>query len=436
MILSVSAPPARPGEPSRPHVPRSGLIATVCLLAALLGACGAPQRPSVPASTEAGAVPLLLVSIDGFHPDYLEFAEAPTLRQLAQSGALARTLQPAYPSLTFPNHYSQVTGLEPDSHGIIDNRMRDPKLGAFTLHDPEAVADPRWWGGEPVWLSAQRQGLRAATLFWPGSEAPIGGRHPDDWLAYDPKLDAKQRVRQVLAWLERPPSRRPHLLTLYFEKVDSAGHDHGPGSAEVRAAVAEVDAAMAQLLAGIEALGPGLAVNLVVVSDHGMAPLDTRDPIVLSELFPLDAAEASEPAALVGVYPKPGREREVEQALLRPHARMSCHRREDMPARWRYGTHPRVPPILCQAVPPYVIALALPAQRPARAKLGGHGYDPALAEMRALFIGHGPAFRPGARLERADAVDVYPLLCRLLGIEAAPNQGNPQAFDAVLKARG
>ncbi|MCG6117283.1 MAG: ectonucleotide pyrophosphatase/phosphodiesterase [Aquimonas sp.] len=397
----------------------------------LLAACATPQlRPA------SEPTPVLLVSIDGFHPDYLEFEEAVTLRRLAAAGALAEWMTPAYPTLTFPNHYTVVTGLHPDRHGIIHNSMSDPDLGRFGLHLRDAVGDGRWWGGEPIWLTAQRQGLRAATLFWPGSEADIQGERPDEWLPYDGRKSHEDRVDRVLGWMAQPQAQRPHFMTLYFEAVDSMGHAHGPGTPQVRAAIAAVDAALARLLDGLEALGQRGMVNMLITSDHGMTWLDTDNPIVLDDLLPADAIDWVHFGQVAGVNPRAGHEAAVEQALLRPHPRMSCHRRGELPERWHYGSHPRVPAITCQAVPPHSIlprrAVNQPNRRPNR---GGHGYDNALPEMRAFFLAHGPAFQAGVRLPPVEAVDVYPLMTRLLGLRAAEHQGNPAAFDAALLPR-
>lgn len=421
--------PARGRHPRLAFVLRSLLIVVLTLTACATRAPELTTPPSRP-------VPLLLIGIDGFRPDYLALPEARTLRALAERGGRALAMQPSYPSLTFPNHYTLVTGLHPDRHGIVNNSMRDPALGTFAMHLRAAVAEGRWWGGEPVWITAQRQGLRSATLFWPGSEADVLGRYPDEWLAYDARLSNARRVQQVLDWLARPDSSRPDFMTLYFEQVDSAGHDAGPDSAAVRRAVAAVDASLDTLLGGIEHAGWTGRIHLLIVSDHGMANIDEDRPILLDELLPPRSFELISFGASAGIQPRRGRSAEVEAALLRPHPHMQCFRRGEFPEAWQFGQHPRVPAITCQADPPFVIATRRVFEMPNRKrKRGGHGYDPALPEMQALFIAHGPAFVPGSRVERVRSVDVYALLCRLLNIEPAEHQGNPQAFDALLAPR-
>src|SRR5690606_25705510 len=348
----------------------------------------------------------------------------PNLSRLAAEGVRAEWMNPSYPSLTFPNHYSIVTGLRPDRHGIVHNRMHDAALGDFSLSDREAVGDGRWWGGEPIWITAQKAGLRSATMYWPGSEAAIGGVRPTQWRPFDKEVGSDSRVDQVLAWLDAPPGTRPAIVTLYFDVVDSAGHGHGPDSPQAHAALAEVDAALGRLRDGLASRGLLDRVNLVVVSDHGMATVAPGHAVVLEDMVTVAEAKVVSAGQVVGIVPNPGHGETVARRLLGAHERYDCWRKGELPARWHYGTHPRIPPIVCQmhegwdAVPREYIA-----RRPDHAR-GSHGYDPALPSMRALFVARGPAFRTGARIAAFDNVDVYPLLARLLGIAPAPNDGD------------
>src|SRR5689334_25056629 len=204
----------------------------VLIAVVFVAGCGvAPPRhePSPPDS-------LILISIDGFRADYLDRGITPTLASLAADGVRADALKPAFPTLTFPNHYTIVTGLYPDHHGIVNNRMVDPASGKrFVYSDPKTTADPSWWGGEPLWVSVERQGGHAATVFWPGSDVAIDGVRPDHWLTFDAKMTPTARVDQALAWLDLPPAQRPGFVTLYFEQVDHAAHNFGPDSKETDA---------------------------------------------------------------------------------------------------------------------------------------------------------------------------------------------------------
>jgi predicted AlkP superfamily pyrophosphatase or phosphodiesterase len=370
--------------------------------------------------------PLLLISIDGFRPDYLERGLTPTLVQLAREGVRAESMQPAFPSLTFPNHYTLVTGLTPDHHGIVSNTMVDPEIpGRFSLSNHIAADDQRWWNeATPIWISADRAGLRTATMFWPGSEAPIHGMHPDYWKPFDASVTPTQRVDQILAWLDLPPHARPRFLTLYFDGVDHQAHERGPDSTEVNAALATVDEALARLLAGLNRRGLEHHINLVIVSDHGMAATPPQQLVKLDDLINGDAIDVLTLGALAGLHARPGHEHEVAAALLKPHSHMQCWAKNAVPPRLLYGHNPRVPAIVCLANVGWQITTRDAQARWKDTHLGEHGYDNAAPEMRALFVANGPAFVCGAVLKPFPNVDVYPMLAHLLHIQPLPNDGD------------
>jgi predicted AlkP superfamily pyrophosphatase or phosphodiesterase len=412
---------------SRIRVP--GALAA-CLLALLLSAC-ASLPPSPPARQ------VLLVSIDGLRADVIGSGVMPTLDALARDGVHATWMNPSYPSLTFPNHYTLVTGLRPDHHGIVNNTMRDPVLGNFSLGDRKAVEDPRWWGGKPVWVTLQEHGGHAATMFWPGSEAPIAGQHPDDWRRFDASVTPAQRVDQVLEWLDRDGPRRPAFVTLYFDQVDHEEHAHGPGSLQAMQAEADVDVALSRLMEGLRVRGLRDRVDVIVVSDHGMAGVppgqrEYLDDYLAAANLPISALDVISRGTAVGVAPAPGSDAAaVEAAVVGRHPHAECWRKQDVPARWHYGSNPRVPAIVCQADIGWTLTVR--AAGPGKPALGGaHGYAPEMPEMRAVFVADGPRFADHAQLPAFDNVDVYPLLMRLLGVPPEPNDGNPHTFDAVV----
>lgn len=407
-----------------------GSIATSVCLALILPLSGCANRPIAPERT-----PLLLVSIDGLRPTDITPQAMPHLSRLADSGVRAREgMRPSYPSLTFPNHYTLVTGLRPDRHGITHNSMWDRDLGEFRLSNREAVGDGRWWGGEPVWIGARKAGLRTATLYWPGSEAEIGGMRPDRWQPYDEKTSDAWRADTVAGWLLEPASQRPDFATLYFDRVDKVSHYHGPSSSEADSARRETDAAIGQLVAALESRGELGHINIVIVSDHGFAEVPPGQVIAVEDMVPIEAARADSIGQVVTFNPNPGFEAEARRRLLGRHAHYQCWDKAELPAGWHYGANPRVPPIVCQmdegwdALPRKIVA-----ERATSGMRGSHGFDPALPSMRASFIAHGPAFRPGSSLPVFDNVDVYPLLMRLLRATPAANDGNPHTFDAVLE---
>jgi len=410
---------------TRPSLTRFPLS---CLLPLLLAACVSTP----PRIAERDSV--LLVSLDGFRADYLDLGITPNLARLARDGVRAGWMTPSYPSLTFPNHYTIVTGLRPDNHGIVHNTMRDAALGTFSLSERDAVGDGRWWGGEPIWVGAAKAGLPSATLFWPGSEAAIQGVRPTRWQPFDDTIPLAARVETVVGWLSEPAATRPRIATLYFETVDHDSHDHGPDSQQAHAAVRSVDAAIGRLLDGLSARGVLDRTNLVIVSDHGMAAVAPGNAVAVEDMVDPRDADNVTAGQSVGFRPRPGRERQAEAQLLGVHPHHTCWRKSELPARWQYGRHPRVPAIVCQMQEGWdARTREAIARRSGNTTRGSHGYDPALPSMRAIFIARGPAFRPGMRLPAFDNVDVYPLLTHLLGITPAANDGNAATLLPALR---
>ncbi|MDR3387060.1 MAG: ectonucleotide pyrophosphatase/phosphodiesterase [Rudaea sp.] len=370
--------------------------------------------------------PLILISFDGYRADYIDRQLSPNLAALAADGVRATAMRPAFPTLTFPNHYTIVTGLYPDHHGIVNNRFVDPVSGGkFVYNDPKTTSDPAWWGGEPLWVSVEKQGKHAATMFWPGSDVAIDGVRPEHWQQFNGKTTPAARVDQALAWLDLPAANRPDFLTLYFEQVDHAGHDAGPDSAEVDAALREVDVALGRLIAGLKQRGIYASANIVVVSDHGMTAAGADRVVVLDKIVDMHDVDLVNAGILVGLAPRPGHDAEVDRALLGAHEHMHCWTKAGVPARLHYGTNPRIPPLLCLADDGWLINTQEFLDRPNHhISQGEHGYDNADPAMRALFVAHGPAFRHGLVVPEFDNVDVYPLLTRILGIRPQPNDGD------------
>jgi predicted AlkP superfamily pyrophosphatase or phosphodiesterase len=340
-------------------------------------------------------------------------------------------MRPSFPSKTFPNHYTLVTGLRPDRNGIVANNMQDPAIPGvtFKMSNREAVQDRRWWDeAEPVWVTAEKVGIVTAPLFWPGSEAAIHGVRPRYYLPFDMATPSQVRLDNDLALLDRPAAERPKFMTLYFDAVDTAGHHGGPDSNEVNAAAAEVDAAIGRLVEGLKARG--ITANLIVVSDHGMAAVSDERKVYLDDLIPKGSYRALDLGPIGTIYPAAGRETEVAAALTAPHEHLQCWRRGRLPERLHYGHNPRVAPIFC--LPQTGWQLTTHDYRPAEPTRGEHGYDNASPEMAAVFVANGPAFRRGATLPTFDNVDVYPLLARLVGVKPEPNDGDLRRLRAAL----
>ncbi|WP_313809527.1 ectonucleotide pyrophosphatase/phosphodiesterase [Sphingobium sp.] len=416
-------------------------LAGLFLLVAL-GAC-APVEPrpvSVAVAVEQRQPVTILVSIDGFRPDYLKRGVTPHLSALAAAGVEA-SMQPSFPTKTFPNHWAIVTGKRPDHSGIVANRMEDASRPdeAFTM----ASDDPFWWSeAEPIWVTAEKAGIRTGTLFWPGSNVAwggteavewphkiTGGARPSDWAQFNQQISGVQRVNGVLDLLRRPMDIRPRFVTLYFDAVDTAGHAGGPDAPETTGAVAEVDGQIGMLIDGLKALGQ--PANLIILSDHGMAQKSSDRVVALDRIANPADYRIVESGPYASLNPMPGREAALEAALLKPRPHMQCWRKDGIPARFHYGTHRRIPPYFCLADTGWVIQPTAPA----KPFVGGdHGWDDRAPEMQALFIANGPEFdtrfRPPAGFAN---VDVYPLLARLLGIAARPGDGDPAVLGGLVK---
>ncbi|WP_183920867.1 ectonucleotide pyrophosphatase/phosphodiesterase [Sphingomonas sp. BK069] len=406
-------------------------------LAAREGAATTPVQRSIPAPVT------ILVSIDGFRPDYLERGVTPRLSALAASGVSA-SMRPSFPSKTFPNHWTLVTGFVPDRHGIVANRMEDEARPGETF--TMATDDPFWWNvAEPLWVTAERAGIPTATMFWPGSNVAWGGTRdpahphadvgarPRDWQQYNEAVSDRQRVDAVLDWLRRPAATRPRLVTLYFDEVDTAGHEYGPADRRTLSAVATADASVGRLVDGLAALGQ--PANLVIVSDHGMAPIAPERRIAIDSIVAPTDARVVESGPYATFAPVPGRDAAVAEALLRPHPHMTCWRKEALPPRFRYGGNARVPAFLCLAedgaAGGWILAKNATDEATHR---GAHGYDNDSPDMRALFIANGPAFAAGQRLPTFDNTDVAPLLRDLLGLPAGTGlDGDDAPFRRVLR---
>jgi predicted AlkP superfamily pyrophosphatase or phosphodiesterase len=409
---------------------RLGAIFTL-LMIALPGCATRPAAEATSAhaatATAASARPsVLLVSIDAFRANYLDRGLTPTLAAMAHDGAHATWMLPSFPSLTFPNHYTLVTGRVPDRNGIVNNTMQDPALGKFSLGNRAATSDGRWWAeAEPIWVTAQKQGLHTATMFWPGTEAEIHGVRPDHWIPFDDSITSKGRVDKLLSWIDEP-GPKPAFDTLYFDAVDHAGHEFGPDSPQVNASLVEVDDALAYLVAELRRRGLYDGMNIVIVSDHGMANVPVGNVIFADDEMDLNVLDGVSYGVVSGFNPIPGKDTTAAvKRLLGPHAHMRCYRKEDLPARMDYGKNPRVPAFLCLADTGWAITSRDGlAKRTTPMSRGEHGYDNLDPTMRALFIAHGPSFRKGVTLHPFPNVDVYPLLAYLVGIAPLPNDGH------------
>ncbi len=381
------------------------------------------------ALAQAPAPVTILISIDGFRADYLQRGVTPHLSALADAGATA-AMRPSWPSITFPNHTAIVTGLRPDRNGIVSNKFEDPAHPGLTF--TMASSEPFWWAeSEPIWITAEKAGVRTATMFWPGSNVAHDGVRPRDWMLYAEDINPKQRVDAIIDWLRRPAATRPQFLTLYFDSVDTAGHRFGPDDARTNDAIRAVDSEIGRLKSEIEGLG--LQANLVIVADHGMAATSPDRLVKFYELANPADFRFIYGGAYAALEPVPGHEDALARALLRPLPHAQCARKGELPPALHYGKSPRVPAFVCTIdVGWLALGAPPPPDKPVTAG-GAHGYDVTSPEMAALFVVSGPAFQRGVKLAPFDNVNVYPLLAKLIGVSPRDSDGSLDPIAPALR---
>jgi predicted AlkP superfamily pyrophosphatase or phosphodiesterase len=376
---------------------------------------------------------VILISIDGFRADYVDKIDTPNLHSIIDRGTRAKYMIPSFPAKTFPNHYTIATGLYPGHHGIVANTMYDPERDAwFKIEDRSAVADSRWWGGEPIWVTAEKQGVITAPLCWPGSQAKIEGVTPHYGLDWKDVKKPIEPVDKALSLIDLPVQERPRFITVYFNLVDDAGHDFGPLSPEVKKAVKEVDGAIGELLNGLKDRGIEDRIDVVVVSDHGMGSISPKRVVYLDDYLDLPNTLIVDGSPVLALRPKDGNVQALHDRAKRiPHAK--AYLSSEMPERWHYAGSPRVAPVIVLAEDGWTLSTKdYLAKHPL--KEGNHGFDIDKKDMRAIFLAAGPGFAK-AKLKAFANVDVYSLLCYLLNIAPAANDGTLEPFKRVLLER-
>lgn len=377
----------------------------------------------------------LLIGIDGLRWDIIDRHPAPTLSRLAEQGVRAQGLIPVLPSKTFPNFYAIATGLYPENNGVMDNTTYAPEIDTtFRMSDQN---DARWFQGEPIWVTAEQQGVRAATMFWVGSAAPVEDTLPSYWRQFDGSVTNEARVQQVFAWLDLPENERPGFVSLYFEAVDSASHGAGVDSPEERQALAEVDAVLAQLLQGLEARELLPQMNIVIVGDHGMTDLSVDriiyldDYVDFSELHsPQLSGERQGNAVFAAFHGDDDAVEDVYQALALAHPRMRVYRKSQFPDWFRLSHPERGPDLVIVPDNGWLVSRRGIEFRGPRAT---HGFSPQHRDMHAGLIVSGPAFRQGMTVEPLHVVDIYSILTRTLGIVPARNDGSTRRIEPLFR---
>ncbi|MBE0675048.1 MAG: alkaline phosphatase family protein [Bacteroidales bacterium] len=365
---------------------------------------------------------VVLVSFDGFRWDYPALYETPSFDRLASEGVKASRLVPSFPTKTFPNHYTLATGLYPGHHGLVNNTFYAPDLDLmYRMGDRSAVENGDFYGGEPIWVTASKQGLVTGSFYWVGSEAPVKGIQPDYWKRFDDSVPFATRIDTVVKWLGYKKESRPRLVTLYYEEPDGVAHGAGPVSEATGEIVAHVDSLLGVLMTKLEALPIARRINLIVLSDHGMGQLSPEMYVNLGSIIPQEKIIMS----LGGnpTYNIDLADDYIATALadLKAAEGVTAWHRDSVPERLHYRDHIRIPDIVVVADSGWSIGMRTDGSS---YRGGTHGYDPANSDMHAIFYARGRAFKQGAVVEELHNVDICNIVAAVLGIRPEPNDGS------------
>ncbi len=372
---------------------------------------------------------VVILSLDAFRWDYPIMAKTPTLDSLATVGVVAEALIPCYPTKTFPNHYSMATGLYPNNHGIVSNRFYDPALGYYSIGRRETVENALFYGGEPIWVTSEKQGMKAATFYWVGSESPVGGTFPTYWKKYEQNVAFEQRIDTIIHWLSLPELIRPRLICWYYHEPDLTAHKYGATSRETLNLVESLDSLLGIFCKRINQLPHASKINLLVVSDHGMADISPDKYINLKQLVDTTQIELITGGNPVyTIKPRDGlKEKVMSDLKLNPN--LKVWNKDSVPARLHFGSNPRIQEIVVEANLGFSIGL-----RPNGSGYSGaaHGYDNIYPEMHGIFFAAGPAFRKGIRHKAFMNTNLYVLMAEILGLEPAKTDGNIREVEGML----
>lgn len=391
-------------------------------------------------SAEVQAKPyVIMISTDGFRYDYAKKYKAENLLKLASDGVQAEGMIPSYPSITFPNHWSLITGLYPSHHGLVDNFFYDYKRKeSYSMKDKKNAEDGSWYGGTPLWALAEKQGMVAASLMWVGSASDAGGMRPSYYYSYHEKFKPSEKVDKVVNWLKLPAEKRPHFISLYFPEVDGSGHHFGPDSQETENAVHLIDNAIGELVQKVNALGLK-NVNFVFVSDHGMIKVDGGSPLeVPAMLLDKSRFDIYNSQTLVRVYLKNPAEVKAVYKELKANKTddYEVYLDKKLPGYLHFATrddqYQRIGQILLIPKAPKIFL-----EKGWKPSIGKHGYNPRIVpEMKATFYAWGPEFKNNLVIDEFSNVNVYPLVAKILDLKIdQPIDGKIKVLKKTLKEK-
>uniref|UniRef100_UPI00358F7477 ectonucleotide pyrophosphatase/phosphodiesterase family member 3-like isoform X2 n=1 Tax=Myxine glutinosa TaxID=7769 RepID=UPI00358F7477 len=385
--------------------------------------------------------PLILISLDGFRAEYMKtwYSLIPHLNKLRKCGTSTNYMKASYPTKTFPNHYTIATGLYPEAHGIVDNSMYDVVFDAhFSLSSPERN-EPRWWGGQPIWLTAEFQGVKAGTYFWPGSDVPINNTHPSKWKIYNGSIPFEERVITILQWLDLQKEERPGFYTLYFEQPDHAGHGYGPVSGQVIEALQLVDQMIGQLMDGLKQRNLHKCVNVIVVADHGMDAVSCSRVERLASYMDVSNMYVYQGSApRIRAYNVPADYTTFPSvsvvhnlSCVRPDQHFKPYLKWNQPKRLHNAANRRIDDAVLLLDRQWLVSKNFSASKYCTG--GSHGYDNEFKSMNALFISYGPKFNDKTEVQPFQNIELYNLMCDVLEIDSAPNNGTHGSLNHLLR---
>lgn len=375
---------------------------------------------------------VIVLSMDGFRWDYNRLSGTPNLDKIAERGVKSEGLQSVFPTKTFPSHYSMATGLYPDNHGLVANRFFNQTLQKeYTMGNRKMVENPDFYGGEPIWNTAQKQGLITASYFWVGTEAPIGGLQPNIWKRFDKSITYSQRIDSVISWLERPENERPQLIMFYFEDPDGTTHHDDPiNGNETHRIVKYCDSLVGVLDRRLQALPFAQNIHLIVVSDHGMSLVDSSRTVYTQDyLDPLwiRYTNRSSPMCLMDIYPD-----KLDSALmmLQNVLNISAWKSSDVPRRLNYGTNPNIGNLVILADSAWSIA---EKPRIGRHAKGDHGFDNQNRDMYGIFYAYGPKFQINKVVPEFLNIQLYNIIAYLLNLKPAQTDAKLEDVNFLFK---
>lgn len=379
---------------------------------------------------------VILISLDGFRWDYLSKTDTPNLDILVENGVISESLIPVFPSKTFPNHLSIVTGCYPENHGILSNNMYDQEWDAeyYIGENSDPVKDGRWYDAEPIWVTAEKQGKLTGTYFWPGSEAEINGTRPSYYGVYDGNISREDRVQKILEWIDLPKQSRPVFMTLYFSDVDSWGHNIGPDAIGMNSIIKEIDESIGLLVSGLNKREILDNINIIITSDHGMAGLSRDRVIFLDDYININDVRMVDWSPVAMILPEDDSIVSTYSALYDAHPQMSVFKKEDVPARLHFNNHRRIPPIICIAADGWSISdRDYFDENPYSFTGGTHGYDPINKSMHGIFIASGPGLKEGLTIDSFSSIHIYEVIAHILDIDTPENDASFDSISVMFK---